>query len=82
MSKEFITYKKLIDTLKKHDKVELVTENGVTVMSVEYTEASDLEYNDCNIYLIVYGMCEECVKLNYRAVKRIRVFDECVELTI
>lgn len=82
MSKNLITYKQVLDTLKEHNRVDLVTENGITVMSVEYADASTLELNDGNIYLVVYAMCDECVKLNYRAVKRIRVFDECIELTI
>lgn len=82
ISKDLITYKKVLDTLKDHDRVDLVTENGITIMSVEYIEASTLELDDGNIYLVVYAMCDDCVKLNYKAVKRIRVFDECIELTI
>lgn len=82
MNKESITYKELLDTLKNDYRIDLVTENGITIISVEYIEASDLELNDGNIYLVVYGMCETCVKLNYKAIKRIRIYDECIELTV
>lgn len=82
MNKESITYKELLDTLKKHYRVDLVTKNGITIMSIEYVDASHLELNDGNIYLVVYAMCDECVKLNYKAIKRIRVFNECIELTV
>ena len=82
MTKQFITYNNLLNVLKIHDRVDLVTEHGITIMSVEYINASSLDLNDGNIYLVTYSMCETNVKLNYKAIKRIRTFDECIELTI
>lgn len=82
IDRDFITYRYLLDTLSKHNRVDLVTENGITITSIEYLKASSLDLNDGNIYLIVSDRYETNIKLNYRAVKRVRIFDECIELTI
>lgn len=63
-------------------KIDIVSINGITIMSIDYIDVN-LTAGDDYLDIVVYAMSEDSVKLKYNAIKRIRVWDnDYIEITV
>ena len=69
--------------LHKHDigQIDIVSIDGVTIMSIDYTDVN-LTAGEDYLDIVVYAMSEDSVKLKYNAIKRVRIWPDCIEITV
>lgn len=90
--KENINRSKFIKKLSNnvgHRNLNIITMNGVTVASICYSEVIQDEDDKDIIYLRIGGIGEEeidsdieDVYINYKAIRYIREFSDCIEITV
>ena len=78
---------KLIKKLNEvgHRSLDIITISGITVCSICYTDAIQDEEDKDIIYLRIGTGIESDMKdiyINYRAIKYIREFSDCIEITV
>lgn len=69
--------------LHKHDigQIDIVSIDGVTIMSIDYIDVN-LTAGEDYLDIVVYAMSEDSVKLKYNAIKRVRIWPDCIEITV
>lgn len=89
--KENINRNKFIKKLENvgHRNLNIITMNGITVASICYTEVIQDEEDKDIIYLRIGGIGTEEVDsdiedvyINYKAIRYIREFSDCIEITV
>ena len=83
-----VTRSKFIQKLNNvgHKNLNIITMNGITVASICYTEVIQDEEDKDIIYLRIgiEGIDSdiEDVYINYKAIRYIREFSDCIEVTV
>lgn len=69
--------------MHKHDigKIDIVSMNGITIISIDYIDVN-LTAGDDYLDIVIYAMSEDSVKLKYNAIKRVRIWPNCIEITV
>lgn len=83
--KENINRSKFIKKLSNnvgHRNLNIITMNGITVASICYSEVMQDEEDKDIIYLRVGEVGIEDVYINYKAIRYIREFSDCIEITV
>lgn len=84
--KENINRSKFIKKLENvgHRNLNIITMNGITVASICYSEVIQDEDDKDIIYLRIGEVDNdiEDVYINYKAIRYIREFSDCIEITV
>ncbi|MEG1494672.1 MAG: hypothetical protein RR406_00010 [Bacilli bacterium] len=76
---------KFINKLNKYmytGNLNIITMNGTTVASISYINVVQDEEDKDIVYLAVDNASTGYIWINYKAIKYIREFDDCIEITV